>query len=169
MPQVARTARWPRFLSSLVFQAYLFLLVNVIVQSTLLYMIAKEELVMDLFAGQMYLCDFGAWLSRCPGHPSCTGPAGSQITPPRMYSYAMWSTRTYARDSLKALFPDRVDEIHAKIDPGEYGVESYWCRWLCCFIFMMSVMSELFLNVEMLKLVWFVPSRNEPWIELVEE
>jgi hypothetical protein len=51
--------------------------------------------------------------------------------------------RTFVRDSLKALFPDRVEEIEQKIDPGEYGVESYWCRFACCFVFMISCMDSL--------------------------
>lgn len=169
MPQVARSAGWPRFFVSMMVRAYLFLIVNFFVQGGLLYMIAKEETVMDLFAGQMYLCDFGAYVKDCPGHSWCTGPAGTEISPPRMYSWAQWSTRVFVVQSLEAMFPDRLEEIHQKVDPGEYGLESYSCRWLCCFIFMMSVMSELFLNIRMLRLIWAVPNENEAWLELKPE
>merc|ERR1740138_187716 len=132
-------------------RAYIFLIVNFVVQGGLLYMIAKEETVMDLFSGQMYLCDFGAWVKDCPGQPWCIGPGGTEITAPRLYSWEQWSVRTFVKQSLQTLFPERLDEINAKIDPGEYGVESYTCRWMCCFIFMMSVMSELFLNFRMIR------------------
>lgn len=168
IPQVARTAGWPRFFVSMMVRSYLFLFVNFAVQGGLLYMIAKEETVMDLFSGQMYLCDFGAWVKDCPGQPWCVGPAGTQITPPRMYSWAQWSMRTFVRQSLEALFPDRIADIREKVDPGEYGLESYSCRLLSCFIFMMSVMSELYLNFRMIRLICAVPTVNEPWIELNE-
>jgi len=169
MPQVARTAGWPRFFVNLTVRSYIFVLVNYVVQGLLLYMIAKEETVMDLFAGQMYLCDFGAHVKDCPGHDWCIGPHGTQITPPRLYSWNTWSTRVFVKQSLEAHFPERIDDINKLVDPGEYGLESYSCRWLCCFIFMMSVMSELFLNFRMLRLLLYVPTKNEPWLELRKE
>eukprot|EP00929_Paragymnodinium_shiwhaense_P095215 TRINITY_DN5620_c0_g1_i3.p1 TRINITY_DN5620_c0_g1~~TRINITY_DN5620_c0_g1_i3.p1 ORF type:complete len:556 (+),score=142.90 TRINITY_DN5620_c0_g1_i3:201-1868(+) len=169
MPQMARSAGWPRFLVSLLLRSYVFLFINLALQGGLLYMIQKEEAIMDLFGGQMYLCDFGALVSSCPGHPSCIGPSGTEITPPRMYPFLQWSTRTFLRDSLKFVFPEMGDEIQGKVDPGEYGLESYWCRLLCCFIFMMSVMSELYLNVRMMKLIWYVPNDNEMWLEDTED
>merc|ERR1711908_182186 len=105
-------------------------------------------------------------MSSCPGHNWCRGPHGTDITPPRLYDYGSWKTRSFTRDAILALFPDKAKEIYEKVDPGEYGIESYSCRWLCCFIFMMSVMSELFLNIRMLKLFWKVPNQAEPWVEL---
>merc|ERR1740117_369135 len=102
-------------------------------------MIGKEELIMDRFGGQMNLCDFGANMEDCPG-PGCLGPLGTEITPSSMYDWGSIVNRGFVKDSLKALFPDRVDDIEAAIAVGEYGVESYWCRVACCFIFMMSCM-----------------------------
>jgi len=169
IPQVARSAGWPRFFCSMAVRAYIFLFVNFVVQGGLLYMIAKEETVMDLFAGQMYLCDFGAFVQDCPGNPWCVGPTGSQISAPRTYSWSQWSSRQFVKTSLEALFPDRLDDIRKNVDPGEYGMESYSCRWLCCFIFMMSVMSELFLNFRMLRLLCAVPNENEPWLQLKDD
>eukprot|EP00928_Gymnodinium_smaydae_P060726 TRINITY_DN4449_c0_g1_i4.p1 TRINITY_DN4449_c0_g1~~TRINITY_DN4449_c0_g1_i4.p1 ORF type:complete len:240 (+),score=48.77 TRINITY_DN4449_c0_g1_i4:128-847(+) len=34
---------------------------------------------------------------------------------------------------------------------------------------MMSVMNELFLNIRMLKLIWYTPSKAEDWIDLAED
>lgn len=168
LPQLARTAGWPKFLTFLTIRSYIFHILNIIVQGWLLMMISKEESVMDLFAGQMYLCDFGAFVNDCPGGPGCTGPGGTQVTAPRMYPWEQWVTRLYVRDSLKALFPEKADEIAEKVDPGEYGVESYGCRLLCCFIYMLTVMNELYLIFKMVTLLWYVPAKAEPWIEHVE-
>jgi hypothetical protein len=169
MPQVARTVGWPRYLTALVVETYLFLIANFVVQGGLLFMIAKEESVMDVFAGQMHLCDYGAGMSHCPGHSWCRGPGGTEITPPRLYDFKSWSSRSFARDSLAALFPNKAGDIRDKVDPGEYGIESNSCRWLCCFIFMMSVMSEFSLNVRMLRLLWVIPTTEEPWIALSDD
>jgi len=167
MPQLARTAGWPRYMTSLVVESYLFLFVNFIVQGGLLYMLAKEESVMGLFSGRMYLCDFGAGVGDCVGHSWCRGPGGTETTPHRLRDWVTFSNRNFARDSMKALFPDRESEIHDKVDPGEYGVESYHCRWMCCFIFVMSVMAELIMNYKMLKLiVWATRTGSEPWLDL---
>ena len=124
----------------LVIESYLFLFVNFIVQGGLLYMIAKDQNVMGAFSGRMFLCDFGAGVGDCVGHSWCRGPGGTETTPHRLRNWVTFSNRNFARDSMKALFPDRESDIHDKVDPGEYGVESYHCRWICCFIFVMSVM-----------------------------
>jgi len=166
IPQLARSAEWPKFLTFLTFRAYIFHVLNIVVQGWLLLMIAKEESVMDLFGGQMYLCDFGAFLTDCPGSPGCIGPGGTPISAPRMYPWAQWNTRNFVRDSLKAVFPEKLREIAESVDPGEYGVESYGCRWLCCFIYMMSVMNELHLIVRMWMLLFHVPTSSESWIQL---
>jgi hypothetical protein len=128
-------------------------------------MIDKSEEVMDKFAGQMKLCDFGADVRDCPDGPGCTGPGGTQYTSARMYSFAHWTTRNFVRDSLKALFPDMVDEIHEKVDPGEFGQESRTCRILCCFLFQASLMSELMSTLDMLRLLYRLPSSHASWVE----
>ncbi|CAL1163525.1 unnamed protein product [Cladocopium goreaui] len=45
---------------------------------------------------------------------------GTTYSMPRLYSFPIWSTRVFVRDSLKAVFPDLADQIDAKVDPGEY-------------------------------------------------
>jgi len=169
VPQVARSTGWPKSFVFLSIQSYFFLIANCGMQSTLLVLIQKEQKVMNLFGGQMHLCDFGAHLDNCPNGPGCTGPAGSNITAPRMYSYPLWSTRTFVRDSLKTVFPRHANSIDEKIDPGEYGVESYSCRCLCCFIFMMHVIDDAILCYEMFNLLYSVPPRTDLWIEPHEE
>lgn len=163
MPQLARTSRWNKTMTMLAFQSFLFLAINIFLQAYLLKMLAKEEVVMDGYAGQMFLCDFGKGVEDCPG-PGCRGPLGTDITGPRMYSWGAIVDRLFVKDSLKALFPDRVDEINDKVDPGEYGVESYQCRYACCFIFMIALMAELEVIYKIAQLLWKIPTKSERWI-----
>eukprot|EP00931_Biecheleriopsis_adriatica_P102921 TRINITY_DN77825_c0_g1_i1.p1 TRINITY_DN77825_c0_g1~~TRINITY_DN77825_c0_g1_i1.p1 ORF type:complete len:521 (+),score=86.28 TRINITY_DN77825_c0_g1_i1:61-1563(+) len=165
IPQIARSAGWTRLLRGLAMRAYILLGLNYAIMFMLLYMIQKEENVMDRFAGQMNLCDFGAFLSQCPEDASnCMGPSGTVITPSRLYTWNTWSTRMFMRDSLAALFPKLEDEIAKKIDPGEYGVEDYRCRVLCCFVYVVSVISEGFSIFCVARLLYEVPSRDDCWI-----
>lgn len=163
LPQVARTVGWSKSMTMMAIRSLLFLFLNFYLQSYLLRMLAKEQHVMDVFAGKMHLCDFGAFIENCPGL-GCLGPGGSDLTPPRMYGFEAWVNRNFVRDSLKAIFPDRIDDIEHLVDPGEYGVESYWCRLTCCFIFMIALMWELTVVVKMVTLLWSVPTADQPWI-----
>ena len=64
----------------------------------------------------------------------------------RMYNWGVWTTRIFVRDSFKSLFPDRSEEIEAKIDPGEYGVErtlaylgfNFLGSLFCCFLLLIN-------------------------------
>ncbi|CAK8999099.1 Uncharacterized protein SCF082_LOCUS5920 [Durusdinium trenchii] len=112
----------------------------------------------------MWLCDFGAPLEDCPSSPSCTGPGGTQVDGPRLYDFRSWSTRNFVKDSLKKIFPDRESEIDEEIDPGEYGAESRMCRWIACFIFMLSIQEELILIWRMACLLYEVPTESATWI-----
>lgn len=69
------------------------------------------------------------------------------------------------RDSLKTLFPEKADDIDKNIDPGEYGLENKWCRLVCVFVFMMSVLSDLRSTLDMVYIIIWVPSEAEPWLE----
>ncbi|CAE7946022.1 CYB2 [Symbiodinium sp. KB8] len=154
MPQVARTAGWPRSMARPVLQSYFYLYVCMLIHGALLCYIRKEQTVMDLFAGQMYLCDFGANLNACTVDPNAEGA---------------WQTRSFVAASLKALFPDKADDIRSNVDPGEYGVESYNCRLLCCLVFVISIGQEAHNIMQMARLLYYVPSTDEPWYELGEE
>eukprot|EP00913_Durusdinium_trenchii_P020031 g18827.t1 len=114
IPQIGRSCGWPCALMFVTVRVYLLFCVNFFLQSILLGEIDREQNVLDLFAGQMWLCDFGAPLEDCPSSPSCTGPGGTQVD----------GTRNFVKDSLKKIFPDRESEIDEEIDPGEYGAES---------------------------------------------
>jgi len=164
MPQLARTAGWDKTMTIFAIQSWTFLLLNVLLQAYLLRMLAKEEDVMDAFGGQMYLCDFGAHAEACPG-PGCRGPGGTDITGPRLYRWDAIVNRMFVKDSLKALLPDRIAEINELVDVGEYGIESYWCRCACCFIFMVSCQDEFAIIFKMLQLLWKIPNVAEPWIQ----
>jgi len=168
MPQIARSAGWPKNLIVIMIRSYIFLLVNYITQGLLLYFIAKEELIWDAFGGQMFLCDFGKDSGGCPAGANCIGPGGTVYSPPRVYNWEMWTTRVYVRDSLKALFPDKIDDINTFADPGEYGVESYYCRLLCCALFTVTVMSDLMGSINMVKVFVDIPNRSECWVHYDE-
>lgn len=163
MPQFARTVGWDKTMTILAIRSWMFLLLNIFLQAYLLRMIAKEESVMDSFGGQMYLCDFGAFLDHCPG-PGCRGPHGSDVSAPRLYNWDAIVNRNFVKDSLKAVFPDKIQEINDQVDPGEYGIESYWCRLACCFIFMISCMDELVIIFKMGELLYQIPTKAEAWI-----
>jgi len=165
IPQIARSAGWSGTMSALAIRSYVFLILNIILQGFLLCMIAEDELLGSAFAGKMHLCDFGAKMENCPQDaPNCKGPGVTAFSAPRLYSFDVWSTRVYVRDSLAAIFPDRKDEIHKLVDPGEYGLENYYCRASCCFIFMMAMMDDLHKTLSLLVLLWHVPSDNSKWV-----
>lgn len=164
LPQIARSTGYSRTMTSFAVRAYLFLAINIVMQLFLLSMIGEEAHVMTAFAGQMHLCDFGNAIERCPDAPNCRGPGGTIFSFPRLYDFHSWATRTFVRDSLKAVFPDRQEEIHSIADPGEYGMENYYCRLLCCFIFMMAVMEDFRSTINMVFLLANIPTAPEKWI-----
>mmetsp|Transcript_112097 Transcript_112097/g.356255 ORF Transcript_112097/g.356255 Transcript_112097/m.356255 type:complete len:477 (-) Transcript_112097:162-1592(-) len=155
LPQLARSAGWPLLLTGLSLRAWIFLVVNICMQYSMLMLISREENVLDTIAGQMNLCNFGA---------GSRGPLGTEITPERTYSWDQWITRVFVKDSLKALFPHRLAEIEAAIDPGEYALESRWAREICCFIFIIATMGEFLLTINMGKLLYMVPTKDESWL-----
>jgi len=171
MPQLARTSGWNKTFTIGAIQAWLFLFLNVCMQAYLLKMISEAEHVNDLFGGQMYVCDFGATTDECPldaktpSEKCKPGPFGSVATAPRMYDWDSIINRQFMKDSLTHLFPDKIKDIDAHLDVGEYGIENYWCRFVCCFIFMIACMEELVLIIKMAQLHWLVPTKDEPWLQ----
>lgn len=164
VPQIARSAGWPKTLVGLTIRVYTFLMVNFLLQMFLVCVINEEAIIMNAYSGQMHLCDFGATIEQCPGRPDCLGPGGTEITGPRLYSYGLWSTRSFVRDSLKNIFPHKAEEIEQKVDPGEYGMENWWCRVVCCFLFMMAVVDDLRASIELGYLLFLIPSESSYWI-----
>ncbi|CAJ1428833.1 unnamed protein product, partial [Effrenium voratum] len=164
LPQLARSAGWTISYTALAMRGLLFMITNNLLQGFLLYMISKEERIINKFGTQMFLCDFAAHLERCPDAPNCVGPGGTTITTARLYPFDLWSTRTFVRDSLAALFPEKRDEIMENVDPGEYGVESYWLRLVCCFLFVLGLWHDLAGSWDMMDLLWCVPTSPDRWI-----
>jgi len=164
MPQIARSANWPGSLLALVIRTYLFLILNIVLQGFLLSMIGEYQLTWYAFGGQMHLCDFGASMKDCPDGPNCKGPLGTTYSAPRLYDYDIWATRIYVRDSLKAMFPEKEKEVIEKVDPGEYGMENYYCRFACLFLFMLSVVDDLSGTYKLAKTLWNIPTGHETWI-----
>lgn len=167
LPQFARTAEWSQSYTGMAIRAFIFLFSNVILQAFLLYMISTEERIVNKFGGQMHLCDFAADISSCPGGMNCIGPGGTSYTAERLYDWKAWSTRVFVRESLKLLFPDRADEIGQAVDPGEYGLENYRLRIVCCLLFVMGLWPDLRGSIELAYLLWHIPTKAEPWMEYV--
>jgi hypothetical protein len=120
---------------------------------------------MDTLAGKMHLCDYAQHLDTCPEGPLCTGPGGTKYTRLRLYSFAQWAVRIFVRDMMIAVDPDKKDDIMKQVDPGEYGLESYNCRIVCCLVFTMSITTELFQNYELARFLFLLPSKAESWIK----
>merc|ERR1712150_415009 len=99
------------------------------------------------------------------------GPLGTKYEPDGLYSFDVWSLRIYMRDALKAavkgtkyekeLTDDSVDTIFA---PGEYGMESYWCRFLACFLFMMNEVQDLFKTNQLIMVLLTTPNSAQSWV-----
>eukprot|EP00913_Durusdinium_trenchii_P012393 g11634.t1 len=141
------SAGYPKNFVILALRSYIFLAVNYICQVLVLYMIAKEELIWDAFAGQMFLCDFGRNAGDCPNGSDCVG--GTMYTPSRVYSWGVWSTRVFVRDALLAIFPQKSEEIHQFADPGEtLGGEALEER-----------------SINIIRMFWDSPNQAECWLD----
>jgi len=169
IPQVARSAGWPREMITCALKAYGFLFLALSVQLCLLYLINKEMIGWSRFAGKMYLCDFGANMEECPDGPGCTGPGGTQYEPSLLYNYDSWASRKFIADSLKAVFPDewsKAAEIPTSgVQPGEFGVESPKCRYMACFLFIIALIPELMGCWNMMMILCLLPNKDESWLD----
>lgn len=166
LPQIAQSFSWQRIYTLLAIRSYILLFVNICLQFSLLSFLGQGH-IMDRLAGRMSLCQFGTNLQDCPESPWCAGPGGTTFTKTRLYSWNQWSLRVYVRDAMLAIFPEMEEQIMTEIDPGEYGVENNYCRIVCCFIFVMSVINELRRVVDLWRIIWLVPTRKESWVRYV--
>lgn len=166
LPQIARSACWSSTLTALAVRAYIFLVINMMSQVLLLSMIGKEQNISYHFAGQMHLCDYGktVFQNDCPNGPNCIGPGGTPIESTLKYDFNTWATRTFVRDTMKVLFPERSDVIQDQVTPGEYGLESWLCRNACIFIFMMAVVEDLHQTLLLIKTLFRIPTMAQSWI-----
>jgi len=163
LPQVARSCGWPGTLVAASVRIYLLCLANFLLQAYLISMIGEEQNFWYPFAGQMHLCDFGSAIQDCPDGKNCLGPGGTNYTYPRLYGYDLWSTRSFVKQSFQAVFPHTgLDQI----DPGEYGLESFWCRLACVSLFLLATMDDLSDNLQSAKTLLMTPAEPEPWVEM---
>eukprot|EP00928_Gymnodinium_smaydae_P048934 TRINITY_DN32786_c0_g1_i1.p1 TRINITY_DN32786_c0_g1~~TRINITY_DN32786_c0_g1_i1.p1 ORF type:complete len:474 (-),score=69.83 TRINITY_DN32786_c0_g1_i1:25-1446(-) len=164
LPQVARSAGWPKTLVATTIRACASLVISMALQAYLVSLIQWDTVVAQPLAGKMHLCDFGAFLHQCPGAPTCKGPGGTDVTAARLQNFETWASRSFVRDALVELFPNLRHDIFNKVDPGEYGLESYGCRLVFVFIFMMDVMSDLMNSFGLIVTLWRLPSKSETWL-----
>jgi len=57
-----------------------------------------------------------------------------------------------------------VDQVHENFDPGEFGMENYYCRFLASLIFMTAEIKEFCKTAELIVVLWKTPSRSESWV-----
>jgi len=169
IPQIARTVGWNKTMVALTFRCFLLLLLNYLLQASAIIYIGQESQVMDVLSGKMHLCDFAYDLEECPDHNHCTGPGGTPYTPTSLYRFDIWSIRTYMRDSVKnalkgTKYEDSIPHVDKVFDPGEHGMENYWCRYLACFIFMINEVQEIFKATSLSMLLVKLPNKGESWV-----
>lgn len=164
IPQIARSTNWCRSMTGFAIRAYMFLVINIMLQVFLVSMIGEEVHLNNMFSGKMHMCSFGQDMEDCPGAPNCIGPGGTPFSFDRLYDFGTWSTRTFVRDSLLKIFPEKSDVIRSVVDPGEYGMENFYCRLVCCFFFMMGVTDDFRKTVHLGLLLINVPTTAEKWI-----
>mmetsp|Transcript_8054 Transcript_8054/g.18836 ORF Transcript_8054/g.18836 Transcript_8054/m.18836 type:complete len:423 (-) Transcript_8054:148-1416(-) len=170
-PQIARSSGYKTVFVTLWLRSWMALAVNYLVQGSLVMLVGEATQIMAPLGGQMHLCDFGAHLDECEGPggtwiPECTGPGGTQFAPPRLYGYTQWAVQKFIKQALLDVVPDQEEVINDKVDPGEYGLENRGCRWLCLFLFVLSVNHEIQVCLRMLMMLWWLPSNpgESEWI-----
>lgn len=185
LPQVARSCGWKRTFTTLTVRNYMNLFFNFLLQGTLLYMVTLESRVMNPLGGQMHLCSYANHLSSCQKESctgdvtseecqdlesdNCVGPGGTRYNKNNLLAnYDVWAARLFFRDSLLKLFPGQAEDISSIVDPGEYGMESRVCRWVCMLLFVMAIIRDLTSTIGLIYLLRHVPTKAESWIELEE-
>jgi len=180
IPQIARSVGWNWTMTALTLRCFLLLGLNYLLQGSAIMYIGEESQVMDVLAGKMHLCDFAYDLEDCPEDNHCTGPGGTKYVSDGLYSFDVWSLRMYMRDTVQAALkgtkygekllaedpkdPYKRNAIQKTFDPGEYGLESYWCRVLACLIFMINEVQDLFKTNALIMVLLTTPNHGESWV-----
>jgi len=166
IPQIARSAGWPKSLCGLVFRSSMFMVLNFALQILFVYYIYDSQTNMNPFGGQMHLCDFASHINNCPNAPNCIGPGGEVMSDASViYPFDIWYTRKFVRDAMLQIFPDKTDQINTLLDPGEYGVESNYCRLLCVLVFVLQIVDEFTNIMDFARLLRRMPTVETAWIE----
>eukprot|EP00445_Apocalathium_hangoei_P079095 CAMPEP_0204175906 /NCGR_PEP_ID=MMETSP0361-20130328/47169_1 /ASSEMBLY_ACC=CAM_ASM_000343 /TAXON_ID=268821 /ORGANISM="Scrippsiella Hangoei, Strain SHTV-5" /LENGTH=485 /DNA_ID=CAMNT_0051134629 /DNA_START=99 /DNA_END=1553 /DNA_ORIENTATION=- len=170
IPQIARSAGWSGSMVALTLRTYLFLVLNFGLQTFLIAMIGEEIVNWGRYASKMHLCDFAAGAgveADCGGRPNCVGPGGTNATAARLYDFDIWSLRIFMKQSLETVLPHSrfvMEEVDQQVDPGEWGMSSFYCRIVCCFVFMMGMIDDLGDSLNIMRLMWRLPNIGEHWI-----
>jgi hypothetical protein len=165
IPQVARSCLWARTFTVLAFRNYTNLALSYLAQFYLIYLVFVEMLSMDPLSGVMHLCSFGRDFYKCPDAQNCVGPDGGPYNKHNLMSnFGDWQTRAMVRDALMKIFPEKFFQVRENLDPGEFGLESWHCRYLCLFLFTMASANEVERISKMIKLITSVPTKWETWI-----
>lgn len=165
--QVGRCTNWNVLSLVLAIRAVAVLALVVGVQLLLLTYLGESTQVMAPLGGQMHLCDFGANLDNCPDAQNCVGPGGTKYTHTRMYGYTQWAIQKFVKEAFVQMHPDRLEDINTKIDPGEYGLESYRCRLMCLALFIASVVPEITAVYSLARLLWHIPhDEDTDWVRV---
>jgi len=173
IPQIARSMHWNSAATALVFRNLMMLALNYFLQGSAIMYIGEESQIMDVLAGKMHLCDFAKDLEECPHGDHCMGPGGDKFTASSLYSFDIWSVRSYMRDTVKAAlsgtkYEKAIPDVLTNFNSGEYGLENYWCRILACFLFMMNEVQDLFKTMQLISLLWLVPNTGQSWIQIID-
>jgi len=168
LPQIARSANWNLAFVMLCFRVYLNFVICIGLSMGLLIYIGQETHIMNPLGGQMHLCDFGATLDSCPEGEHCVGPGGTKYTSTRMYGYTQWAVQKFVKQALLDIAPEKEDIINEKVDPGEYGLENYWCRLSTVVAFMMAMVPEILSVVRYARFFFLIPTASESWIHYPE-
>jgi len=173
IPQIARSMGWNRTMIALTFRAFLMLSLNYLLQGSAIMYIGEESQIMDVLSGKMHLCDFAKELEECPEGPHCMGPGGDNFTASSLYAFDIWSVRSYMRDTLKAALTgtkheNLVSDVAATFSPGEFGMESYWCRLLACFLFMMNEVQDFFKTMQLIQVLCTTPNSGQSWVQTID-
>jgi len=83
---------------------------------------------------------------------------------PQVVRFRSMEHKNVLRQSLQALFPDKADKITELVDPGEYGMESYFCRVACLFVFSLACLKDLQQALNLAELLYTVPTADETWV-----
>lgn len=170
IPQIARSGGWSGSMVALTLRTYMFLALNIGLQTFLIAMIGEEVVNWGGYASKMHLCDFaaGAGLEAdCGGRPNCMGPGGTNATAARLYDFDIWSLRIFMKQSLETVLPHSrfvMEEVDQQVDPGEWGMNSFYCRIVCCFVFMMGMIDDLGDSLNIMRLMWRLPNIGAHWI-----
>merc|ERR1712176_1384011 len=90
------------------------------------------------------------------------------------YVLRPWWIRVHTRASLflPSVEPQNIHtecvlgclSRQGKRNQGEFGMESYNCRLICCWIYILALIGDIEGTLDMGRLIYHVPTKAESWI-----